>query len=287
MRMKIYKLIVACCITLLLFTSASGKVLYYHTDNFGTPMAMTNQAGEVVWQADELPFGEEYETEETPNKNNHRFLGKELDDETGLVYMGARYLDPKTGRFTQPDPVGLVDPASGKVVQEILLNPQRLNRYVYGLNNPYKYIDPDGKFALVASYGGYLVASALAAGILYYGAPIAADIGKRLGNVLWNENTGENNVLPNQGEADGGVEGAPPVDAGKQGKHVPGHNNEVEGKSKWNVGETGVKETQEAWVNGRATGKKDGSVRVGQSSGGRNIKVHQDKKGKIHGYPVD
>ncbi len=71
--MKIYDLITACCITLLLFTSASGKVLYYHTDNFGTPMAMTNQAGEVVWQADESPFGEEYETEETPNKNNHRF----------------------------------------------------------------------------------------------------------------------------------------------------------------------------------------------------------------------
>ncbi len=113
---------------------------------------MTSQAGEVVWQADELPFGEEYETEETPNKNNHRFLGKELDDETGLVYMGARYLDPKTGRFTQPDPVGLVDPASGKVNQEMLLNPQRLNRYVYyGLNNPYKYIDPDGKFAFTTA----------------------------------------------------------------------------------------------------------------------------------------
>ncbi len=151
MKMKIYELIAACCITLLLFTSASGKVLYYHTDNFGTPMAMTNQTGEVVWQADELPFGEEYETEETPNKNNHRFLGKELDDETGLVYMGARYLDPKTGRFTQPDPVGLVDPASGKVNQEMLLNPQRLNRYVYGLNNPYKYVDPDGKFAFTTA----------------------------------------------------------------------------------------------------------------------------------------
>ncbi|MCI5207227.1 MAG: RHS repeat-associated core domain-containing protein [Candidatus Electrothrix sp. ATG2] len=76
-------------------------------------------------------------------------MGKELDDETGLVYMGARYLDSKTGRFIQPDPVGLVDPATGKINQEILLNPQRLNRYVYGLNNPYTYVDPDGKFAFV------------------------------------------------------------------------------------------------------------------------------------------
>jgi len=171
----------------------------------------------------------------------------------------------------------------------MLLNPQRLNRYTYGLNNPYRYVDPDGEFAvtltILVGYEGYVAASALAAGIAYYGAPIAADTGKWLRSVLWNENTGDK--LPNQGNVDGGVEGAPPVDAGKQGKHVPGHNNEAKGKSKWNVGETGVRETQEAWVNGKATNKKDGSVRTGQSSDGRNIKVHQDRKGRIHGYPID
>ena len=128
-------------------TLLAGEVLYYHTDNFGTPMAMTDKNGKVVWRADELPFGEEYETQETPERNNRRFLGKQLDKETGLVSMGARYLDPKTGRFTQPDPVGLVDPATGKVNQEMLLNPQRLNRYVYALNNPYKYVDPEGNSA--------------------------------------------------------------------------------------------------------------------------------------------
>jgi RHS repeat-associated protein len=65
----------------------------------------------------------------------------------GLICMGARYLDPRTGRFIQPDPVGLVDPATGKVNQEMLLNPQRLNRYVYALNNPYRYVDPEGMSA--------------------------------------------------------------------------------------------------------------------------------------------
>ena len=185
--MKIYELIAACCIALLLFTSASGKVLYYHTDNFGTPMAMTNQVGEVVWEADELPFGEEYATEETPNKNNRRFLGKELDDETGLVYMGARYLDPKTGRFTQPDPVGLVDPASGKVNQEILLNPQRLNRYVYGLNNPYKYVDPDGNFALL---GAALVGAAIA----YLGSPDIANAPENSSTLTY-ESHGERSII--------------------------------------------------------------------------------------------
>jgi hypothetical protein len=96
---------------------------------------------------------------------------------------------------------------------------------------------------------------------------------------------GNGKKLPNQGTVTGGVEGAPPVDAGKQGKHVPGHNNEVEGKSKWQEGENGVKETQQAWVNGTPV-RPGGSVRVGKGESGRNIRVHQDSKGRLHGYPV-
>ncbi|MFH2124594.1 MAG: RHS repeat-associated core domain-containing protein, partial [Pseudomonadota bacterium] len=120
-------------------------VVFYHTDNVGTPVAMTNSTGAVIWRAHDKPFGEEFQTTETPEHNSRRFIGKEKDKETGLVYIGARYLDPETGRFLQPDPVGPVDPMTGKVNVEMLNNPQRLNRYAYGLNNPYRYIDPDGK----------------------------------------------------------------------------------------------------------------------------------------------
>ena len=144
-KQKIFIRIVALLLLSIFPTTLfAEEILFYHTDNFGTPMAMTDMSGKVVWRADELPFGETYQTEEIPVRNDRRFLGKQLDMETGLVSMGARYLDPKTGRFTQPDPVGLVDPATGKVNQEMLLNPQRQNRYVYGLNNPYKYVDPEG-----------------------------------------------------------------------------------------------------------------------------------------------
>ncbi len=128
---------------------AQDEVVFYHTDNFGTPVAMTDMSGKVVWRADELPFGEQYKTEEISTKNNHRYLGRELDRETGLIYMGARYLDPATGRFNRPDPVGLVDPATGKINQQMLLNPQRQNRYAYALNNPYRYVDSDGEFAFL------------------------------------------------------------------------------------------------------------------------------------------
>ena len=146
MKIKTY---IITTILLIVFplTAFTGEVHFYHTDNFGTPMVMTDINGEVVWRSDELPFGEEYETIENPIKNNRRYLGKEMDEETGFIYMGSRYLNPKTGQFNRPDPVGLVDPATGKVNQEMLLNPQRLNRYTYGLNNPYRYVDADGRNA--------------------------------------------------------------------------------------------------------------------------------------------
>lgn len=125
------------------------EVVFYHTDNVGSPVAMTNSDGAVVWRAHDKPFGEEFQTTATPEHSSRRFIGKEKDKETGLVYIGARYLDPVTGRFLQPDPVGPVDPMTGKVNAAMLSNPQRLNRYAYGLNNPYWYIDPDGRETVV------------------------------------------------------------------------------------------------------------------------------------------
>ncbi len=219
MNKILYTFVTFVLLTVFPSTLLAEEILFYHTDNFGTPMAMTDMSGKVVWRADELPFGEEYQTEETPERNNRRFLGKQLDRETGLICMGARYLDPRTGRFTQPDPVGLVDPATGKVNQEMLLNPQRLNRYVYALNNPYKYVDPEGDFAILAAYGGYIMASALAAGIVYYGAPIAADLEKRLPHVIWNE---KNQSSTPKGPAGTAKDAQKKVDRG-QGPRDLGH----------------------------------------------------------------
>jgi RHS repeat-associated protein len=120
-------------------------VYFYHTDPAGTPAAMTDPSGSAVWRADYLPFGEENLTSGTL-ENDFRFVGKENDKETGLYYFGARYMEAMIGRFISPDPVGAVSPTKGKVDQTSLLNPQRLNRYSYSLNNPNKYIDPDGKW---------------------------------------------------------------------------------------------------------------------------------------------
>ena len=71
------------------------------------------------------------------------------DAASGLIYMQQRYYDPVIGRFlsTDPDPVG-----------ELGLN---FNRYAYAANNPYKYVDPDGRaFELMYGIAGFAAADA-------------------------------------------------------------------------------------------------------------------------------
>jgi RHS repeat-associated protein len=64
-----------------------------------------------------------------------RSSGKERDAETGLDYFGARYYSGAQGRFISADP--LLNSGRPDI-------PQSWNRYSYTLNNPLKYIDPDG-----------------------------------------------------------------------------------------------------------------------------------------------
>lgn len=96
--------------------------------------------------------------------------------------------------------------------------------------------------------------------------------------------------LPNQSTVKGDVKGAPSVDAGKQGKHVPGHNNNNKNKSQWPEGKTGVKETQEGWQKGTelpdGTKVWDSGKPIGPN-GETGVRVHIDGKGNIHGYPVN
>ena len=68
---------------------------------------------------------------ETPEAPKERFTGHELDDETGLLYAGARYLDPVIGRWMTVDPQADRYPS--------------LSPYTYVFNNPLIWTDPDGE----------------------------------------------------------------------------------------------------------------------------------------------
>ncbi len=69
---------------------------------------------------------------------NHGYTGHEFLPGFGLINCNARLYDPALGRFLMPDPL-IQDPAST----------QNFNRYSYCLNNPLKYTDESGEYALV------------------------------------------------------------------------------------------------------------------------------------------
>lgn len=57
--------------------------------------------------------------------------------------MMARYYSGSVGRFVSPDPLAFNN-RSKEAQDEVLDNPQKWNAYTYALNNPIKFIDPDG-----------------------------------------------------------------------------------------------------------------------------------------------
>lgn len=65
--------------------------------------------------------------------NNTKYTYNEINKLLKQKYCGARYYDPAIERFISRDPL----------TGERNL-PQTLNRYVYCLNNPLKYVDPSG-----------------------------------------------------------------------------------------------------------------------------------------------
>ena len=96
------------------------------------------------------PAGLIEETAPGIDKLPFRFTGKELDEETGLYYYGARYLDPKYSRWLSGDPA-ITDYMAGTSAGEGgVYNTVNLNVYHYAGNNPVKYVDPDGRTAFDA-----------------------------------------------------------------------------------------------------------------------------------------
>lgn len=124
-------------------TAFAQTVTYFHNDIAGTPLLATNAAGAVVWKENYLPYGFRQVADPASGGNKLWFTGKAYDPDTQLSYMGARYYMPLLGRFTGIDPV--------EIVPE---QPQSLNRYAYANNNPYKYVDPDGRFGQLAILAG-------------------------------------------------------------------------------------------------------------------------------------
>ena len=139
------------------------KRYYYHSDHLGSAQFVTDWHGRQYEHIEYTPYGELWIEEVAAglDKLPFRFTGKELDEETGLYYYGARYLDPKYSRWLSGDP------ALGEYIPQAPINDEakkhnenlpgmggvyntvNLHVYHYAGNNPIKYTDPDGKWFFI------------------------------------------------------------------------------------------------------------------------------------------
>ena len=134
------------------------KRYYYHSDHLGSAQFVTDWRGRQYEHIEYTPYGELWIEEVAAglDKLPFRFTGKEMDEETGLYYYGARYLDPKYSRWLSGDPaLGDYVPAAGTDPSKLagmggVYNTVNLHLYHYAGNNPVKYMDPDGRHNDVA-----------------------------------------------------------------------------------------------------------------------------------------
>ena len=106
-------------------------IWWYHPDHLGSSSYLTDFSGLPSHYYNYLPFGEEMVSQNNSSYNNvYRFSGKELDQETGLSYFGARYYDPKYSFWLSVDPLAEAQPNK--------------TPYHYCSNNPINRTDPTG-----------------------------------------------------------------------------------------------------------------------------------------------
>ena len=109
-------------------------VFYFHPDHLGSSTLITDNFGEPYQFFLNLPFGETFAEQRRSGtfNNPYKFNGKELDEETGLYYYGARYYNPRTSVWLSVDPLAEKGP--------------QYSPYSYTFNNPIVFIDPDGRW---------------------------------------------------------------------------------------------------------------------------------------------
>jgi len=140
----------------------TGETYYFAQDFPGNVIGLFNTAGNLIWQYRYSAFGADlpgFPRGAVPVENTLRFAGRQLDTETGLYYVRARYFDPRLARFISEDAAGLQG---------------GMNPYVYAGNNPANYTDPSGQF-IFAIIGFIAIAGAeVAAGATVIAAVVTA-----------------------------------------------------------------------------------------------------------------
>ena len=113
-------------------TTNTEEIFFYHSDHLGSTSYITDAKANITQFDAYLPYGELLVDEHSSSEEMpYKFNGKEFDQETGLYYYGARYMNPVTSLWYGVDPMMEKYP--------------NISSYLYCYANPSKLIDPDGK----------------------------------------------------------------------------------------------------------------------------------------------
>ena len=108
------------------------ETFFYHSDHLGSTSYITDDHANITQYDAYLPYGELLVDEHSSSEDlPYKFNGKQFDEETGLYYYGARYMNPVTSLWYGVD-----------VLTEKYDN---VSSYIYCKNNPIAFMDMNGK----------------------------------------------------------------------------------------------------------------------------------------------
>ena len=119
------------------------ETFFYHSDHLGSTSYITDDKANITQYDAYLPYGELLVDEHSSSEDlPYKFNGKEMDEETGLYYYGARYINPMASIWYG------VDPLAEKY--------KEIGSYVYCADNPINLFDPDGQKFIYNAQGKFL-----------------------------------------------------------------------------------------------------------------------------------
>ena len=111
------------------------ETFFYHSNHLGSTSYITDDKANITQYDAYLPYGELLVDEHSSSEAlPYKFNGKQFDEETGLYYYGARYMNPMASIWYGVDNLA-----------EDFTN---IAAYVYCNNNPIRLKDPDGNIPL-------------------------------------------------------------------------------------------------------------------------------------------
>ncbi len=124
--------------TLRNYNDTENDIYFYHKDHIGSSTQITDKDAVVIHHIEYMPSGEQpamsadkFAEQRSSWGTSYKFNSKELDQETGLYYYGARYYSPWGNIWLS------VDPMSDKYPS--------MSPYMYCAGNPVILVDPDGR----------------------------------------------------------------------------------------------------------------------------------------------